>query len=157
MLSMPTARKFLDGRAALLFVAMLLVSGLASAPLRSAVGREEQQPQPPKGPLGPSQAGPRKGEEPRATLGRPRGATSNQTYQATGTIRSLSDTSLVLGVRANGKETRKAFVVNADTKKEGTVKVGARATVTYTAEGDKKVATRVALAVRPPASSKSKM
>ena len=155
MLPTPMARKTLAAGIAFLFTVSSLASGLAAAAPLLGVGVEESQQQP-KGPLGPSQAGPRKGEDPRATLGGTRGATPSGTYQATGTIRSLNDTSLVLGVRVNGKETRKTFVVNAGTKEEGTLKVGARATVYYNVEGDKRVATRVAAAPRLPASKSKK-
>ncbi len=149
----PIAKRFFATGAAVLFAAVALTGALAGPSLGRGATWQEQQP--PKGPLGPGQAGPRKTDTPTTTLSAPPPGRA-ETYQATGTIRSLSDTALVLAVRLNGKETRKTFAVNADTKKEGVVKVGARAIVTYRTEGDKQVATRVAAAPRLPATSKSK-
>jgi hypothetical protein len=148
------AKRLFATSTAVLFAAVALAGGLAGPSLGRGATWEEQQP--PKGPLGPGQAGPRKTDPPTATLGSAPPPGRAETYQATGTIRSLSDTALVLAVRSNGKETRKTFAVNADTKKEGVLKVGARAVVTYRTEGDKKVATRVAAAPRTSAPSKGK-
>ncbi len=146
MLSTPMAKKPLAAGVALLFAVSSLAGGLASAAPLFGVSVEEPQQQPPKGPLGPSQAGPRKGEEPRATLGGTRGATHNETYQATGTIRSISDTALVLSTRSNGKLVRRSFTLTTATTQEGDLKAGARATVYYTVENSKRVATRVVVA-----------
>src|SRR5713226_1022042 len=123
MLSTPMAKKPLAAGVALLFAVSSLAGGLA-----------------------PSQAGPRKGEEPRATLGGTRGATHNETYQATGTIRSISDTALVLSTRSNGKLVRRSFTLTTATTQEGDLKAGARATVYYAVENSKRVATRVVVA-----------
>ncbi len=150
----PIAKRFFATGTAVLFAAVALAGGLAGPSLGRGATWEEQQP--PKGPLGPGQAGPGKTDPPRSTLGSAPPPGRAETYQATGTIGSLSDTALVLAVRSNGKETRKTFAVNADTKKEGVVKVGVRAIVTYRTDGDKKVAIRVAAAPRLPATSKSK-
>ncbi len=150
----PTAKKNLARGIAVLFAAVALAGALAGPSPGRGATRQEQQP--PKGPLGPGQAGPRKTDTPRATLSSAPPPGRNETYQATGTIRSLSDTALVLAVRSNGKETRKTFAVNADTKKEGVVKVGARVIVTYRTEGDKQLTIRVAAAPRLPATSKNK-
>jgi len=150
----PIAKRFFATGTAVLFAAVALTGALAGPSLGRGATWQEQQP--PKGPLGPGQAGPRKTDPPRATLSSAPPPGRGETFQATGTIRSLSDTALVLAFRSNGKETRKTFTVNADTKKEGVVKVGARAIVTYRTEGAKQVATRVAAAPRLPATSKSK-
>src|SRR5712691_1688447 len=153
MQTTPIAKRFFATGTAVLFAVVALAGALAGPSIGRGATCEEQQP--PKGPLGPGQAGPRKTDTPTTTLSAPPPG-RDETYQATGTIRSLSDTALALAFRSNGKETRKTFAVNADTKKEGVVKVGARAIVTYRTEGDKQVAIRVAAAPRLPATSKSK-
>ena len=149
----PIAKRFSATGAAVLFAAVALAGALAGPSIGRGATWEEQQP--PKGPLGPGQAGPRKTDTPTATLSAPPPG-RDETYEATGTIRSLSDMALVLAVRSNGKETRKTFAVNADTKKERVLRVGALAVVTYRTEGDKQVAIRVAAAPRLPATPKSK-
>ena len=111
----PIAKRFFGIGTAVLFAAVALAGALAGpSPGRGATWQEQQ---PPKGPLGPGQAGPRKTDSPRGTLSSAPPPGRAETYQATGMIRSLSDTALVLAVRLNGKETRKTFAVNADTKK----------------------------------------
>jgi hypothetical protein len=68
------------------------------------------------------------------------------THQATGTIKSVTADSLVVTHKVGAKEQDTTFVLNADTKKEGDVKAGAKVTVHYKVEGGKDIATIVAVA-----------
>jgi len=61
--------------------------------------------------------------------------------KATGTIVSATDTSLVVSSGKTKRET--TYVLNADTKKTGTLTAGAKATVEYKMSGKERVATSV--------------
>ena len=61
--------------------------------------------------------------------------------KASGTVVSASDTSLVITSGKTKKES--TFVLNADTKKQGNLTAGAKATVEYTMSGKDMVATMV--------------
>jgi hypothetical protein len=74
------------------------------------------------------------------------------TKQATGTVKSVDTSSLVLTHKVQGKDADTTFVLNADTKKEGDPAVGAKATVHYKVEGTQNIATSVVAA--PPAKKK---
>jgi hypothetical protein len=75
------------------------------------------------------------------------GATAQQ---ASGTITSVDATSLVLKHKVGGKEQDTTFIVNADTKKEGELKAGEKATVHYKAENGQNVATSVKVTAAAP-------
>ncbi len=63
------AKRLFAAGVAILVATISVASGLANARLHSEVGEEpEQQPPPPKGPLGPSQAGPRREPPPAPPL-----------------------------------------------------------------------------------------
>ena len=66
------------------------------------------------------------------------------THQAAGTIKSIAADSLVIVHKVGTKEQETTFVLNADTKKEGDLKVGAKVTVHYKVEGGLNIATIVA-------------
>ncbi len=63
-----------------------------------------------------------------------------KTMKATGTIVSATDTSLVISDASKKEST---FVLNADTKKDGAMTAGAKASVTYKMDGKDMVATSV--------------
>lgn len=79
--------------------------------------------------------------------------TEAKIHQTTGTISSLTSTSLVLShKRLKVKATETTFVLNPKTKKEGHLEKGAKATVFYRVENDEKVATKVTVhEPKPPA------
>ncbi|HKV25190.1 MAG TPA: hypothetical protein VJN93_11420 [Candidatus Acidoferrum sp.] len=64
-------------------------------------------------------------------------------YHRTGTIESITDTDLVLGRKWKGKEENTTFVLNTDTKKEGSLDKGEMATVYYHMDKKERVATEV--------------
>ena len=73
-------------------------------------------------------------------------------HEATGTISAMTGTSLVLShkvLKVKAKET--TFVLNPKTKKEGHLQIGAKATVFYRVERNKKIATRVKVHEAKPA------
>jgi len=65
------------------------------------------------------------------------------TQSVTGTVQSVSDTSLVLSHTNEGKEVQTTFELRADTKVEGTLAKDAKATVEYRVEEGKNIAVRV--------------
>jgi len=67
-----------------------------------------------------------------------------------GTISSVSDSSLVVAKAGGATET---FVLNAQTKKEGNLQNGGKATVQYKVDGSNKVATSVKAS--PPKAAKA--
>ena len=75
-----------------------------------------------------------------------------------GTVKSSSDTSLVI-TKGKGKNAKdETFTVNASTKKTGDVKEGSKVTVAYMTEGSDMVATSIkaAAAKSPKAATKTK-
>lgn len=127
----------------------LLAAALASASLAGAAqGAGEEKKKPTPGPLSPVQAGPRKA----MSTGMP----SELLPHKTGTIRSLTDTQLVLSFTHNGKKARRSFGVTPETAKEGELKPGARATVYYESDQGKRVAKRIVAAATTSAPAKSK-
>ncbi len=74
-------------------------------------------------------------------------------HTTSGTVKSVSDSSLVItkGAAKNAKEV--TFTVNASTKKTGDVKEGSKVTVAYTTEGGTMTATSIKAAA---AKAKSK-
>ena len=64
-------------------------------------------------------------------------------HTTSGTVKSSSDTQLVI-TKGSGKSAKdETFTVNASTKKEGDVATGAKVTVAYTMDGTNMVATSV--------------
>jgi cytoskeletal protein RodZ len=64
-------------------------------------------------------------------------------HTTSGTVKSSSDTSLVI-TKGSGKSAKdETFAVNASTKKEGDIATGAKVTVAYTMDGANMVATSV--------------
>jgi hypothetical protein len=73
-------------------------------------------------------------------------------HQATGTISMVTGTRLVLSHKVlKVKSTETTFVLNPKTKKEGHLKIGAKATVSYRVEKNEKIATRVTVRQAKPA------
>lgn len=64
-------------------------------------------------------------------------------YHRIGTISSVTDTDLVLEHKWKGKEENTKFVLNSDTKKEGTLNKGEMATVYYHMDNKQRIATEV--------------
>lgn len=79
------------------------------------------------------------------------------TKTATGTVKSVSDTQLVI-TKGSGKSAKdETFVVNASTTKTGTVETGSKVSVRYTSEGGTNTATAItASAPKAKAAGKSK-
>lgn len=72
-----------------------------------------------------------------------RGAEDAGTQSVTGTVQSVSDTSLVLAHTNEGKEVQTTFELRPDTKVEGTLAKDAKATVEYRVEEGKNIAVRI--------------
>ncbi|MGB8457567.1 MAG: hypothetical protein WCE50_07595 [Candidatus Acidiferrum sp.] len=64
-------------------------------------------------------------------------------YHRMGTISSVTDSDLVLEHKWKGKEESTKFVLNSDTKKEGTLDKGEMATVYYHMADKQRIATEV--------------
>lgn len=78
-------------------------------------------------------------------------AKAGKAQKVAGTVSSVSDTSLAVKT-ATGQDT---FVINPQTKKEGTIENGGKVTVHYKMEGNDKVATVVKAAkAKPPKAAK---
>ncbi len=78
--------------------------------------------------------------------------TEAKIHQATGTISSVTNTSLVLSHKVlKVKEKETTFVLYPKTKKEGHLEKGAKATVFYRVEKNENVATRVKVHEAKPA------
>ncbi|MGB8474378.1 MAG: hypothetical protein WCE61_09860 [Candidatus Acidiferrum sp.] len=73
-------------------------------------------------------------------------------YHRMGTISSVTDSDMVLEHKWKGKEVSTNFVLNSDTKKEGTLDKGEMATVYYHMDKKQRVATEVKVT---PAKSKT--
>ena len=70
-----------------------------------------------------------------------------------GTISSVSDSSLVVTKGSGATKKDETFVLNAQTKKEGNLQNGGKATVQYKVDGSNKVATSVKAS--PPKAAKA--
>lgn len=82
--------------------------------------------------------------------------TTVASHTTSGTVKSSSDTQLVI-TKGSGKNAKdETFTVNASTKKEGDVAVGGKVTVAYTMDGTNMVATSIKAAAAKPAASKKK-
>ena len=79
------------------------------------------------------------------------------THTTAGTVKSSSDTSLVI-TKGSGKNAKdETFTVNASTKKEGDIATGAKVTVTYTTSGKEMTANSItAHPAKPAAPAKKK-
>ena len=78
------------------------------------------------------------------------------TKTTSGTVKSVSDSQLVI-THGSGKSAKdETFVVNASTTKTGTVETGAKVQVHYTAEGSTMTATSISAAAPKASSSKKK-
>jgi len=75
------------------------------------------------------------------------------TNSTAGTVKSSSDSSLVITNKAGKDET---FTVNASTKKDGAIDTGAKVTVAYTKDGASMVATSIKAAPAKAAKAASK-
>jgi hypothetical protein len=64
-------------------------------------------------------------------------------HVASGQIVSIDDSKLVLSHKVKGKEEQTSFAVNQDTKREGDLATGAKATVHYTSNAGENTATSV--------------
>jgi hypothetical protein len=77
-------------------------------------------------------------------------------HTTAGTVKSISDTSLVI-TKGSGKNAKdETFVVNASTKKDGDIATGTKVTVAYTTEGKDMTATSIKAAPAKPAAPKKK-
>ena len=72
-----------------------------------------------------------------------------------GTVKSVSDSQLVITTGSGKSAKDETFVVNASTTKTGTIEAGAHVSVHYTTEGSTMTATTIAAAA-PKAASKKK-
>lgn len=78
-------------------------------------------------------------------------------HQATGTVVSFTDASLVISKSVGKQKSDWTFVRNADTKVQGTLAKDTRVTVYYHTEKDKKIAHRVkVLEAKPEAKAPAK-
>jgi RNA-splicing ligase RtcB len=64
-------------------------------------------------------------------------------HVATGQVVSISDTTLVLSHKVKGKMEQTSYTLTSETKREGTVESGAKATVHYKMESGQELATLV--------------
>ena len=79
------------------------------------------------------------------------------TKTAMGTVKSISDSQLVITKGAGKKATDETFTVNASTTKTGTVEAGAKVSVRYTSENGANTATAItASAAKKSSCSKKK-
>ena len=75
-------------------------------------------------------------------------------HTTAGTVKSSSDTSLVI-TKGSGKNAKdETFTVNASTKKDGDIATGGHVTVMYTMDGTNMVATSIKAAPAKPAHPK---
>ena len=78
-------------------------------------------------------------------------AAATMSHTTSGTVKSSSDTSLVI-TKGSGKAAKdETFTVNASTKKDGDIAAGEKVTVAYTVEGKDWVATSIKVAHAKPA------
>ncbi len=90
----------------------------------------------------------------KSTAAKSTAAKKPATKSATGTVKSISDSQLVI-THGSGKSAKdETFVVNASTTKAGTVAEGAKVSVHYTTDGTTMTATTIT-ASAPKASKKS--
>jgi hypothetical protein len=76
-------------------------------------------------------------------------------YHRMGTISSVTGSNLLLERKANGKEQNTDFVLNSDTKKEGTLNKGEKATIYYRMDKKQRIATDVKV-MEPKSKTESK-
>lgn len=79
-------------------------------------------------------------DEPVETL-----ASKAATQTISGKIATVADTTFTLDIGRSDNPNRLQFLIDDSTKMEGKLTVGARATVEYRSDGDKNIATRVAV------------
>lgn len=91
----------------------------------------------------------KKTKAPAAATAQPAAAKKVASHTTAGTVKSVSDTSLV--ITKAGKD--QTFTVNASTDKKGTIEAGAKVSVHYTLDGKTMVAT--AITVTPAAAAKA--
>jgi hypothetical protein len=72
-------------------------------------------------------------------------------HTTAGSVKSISDTSLVITKGTGAKAKDETFVVNASTKKDGDIAAGTKVTVAYTTEGTTMTATSIKAAKAPAA------
>ena len=77
-------------------------------------------------------------------------------HQASGTISSVEADKLVLSHKVKGKEEETTFMLNDQTKREGELKAGEKATVHYKVENGQDMATMVKASAPKMASTKKK-
>jgi hypothetical protein len=81
-------------------------------------------------------------------------AASVASHTTAGTVKSSSDTSLVI-TKGSGKNAKdETFTVNASTKKDGDIATGSHVSVMYTMDGTNMVATSIKAAPAKPAHPK---
>ena len=90
----------------------------------------------------------KKAKAPAAATAQPAAAKKVASHTTTGTVKSVSDTELVI-TKGTKDQT---FTVNASTDKKGTIETGAKVSVHYTLDGKTMVAT--AITVTPAAANK---
>ena len=83
-----------------------------------------------------------------------KGAKKVAGHSTSGTVKSVSDTQLVI-TKSGKKATDETFVVNSSTEKKGTIDTGAHVQVRYTMDGKNMVATSInAAAAKAPKPAK---
>jgi hypothetical protein len=75
-------------------------------------------------------------------------------HSTSGTVKSISDTQLVI-TKAGKKATEETFTVNASTTKTGTVEAGSKVSVHYTTEGSVMTATAITASPAKKAAAKA--
>jgi len=80
---------------------------------------------------------------PSTALAKGKAKAKSSVHQATGTISSVNANQLVLSHKVKGKEEQTTFVMNDQTKREGNLSSGEKATVHYTVQNNEKIATMV--------------
>ena len=76
-------------------------------------------------------------------------------HQLMGTVTSVTPSEVVVDHELKGKEVKTTFMLNSNTKKEGTLEKGSRATIVYRIENKQRVATDVKVSVSKPEAKKS--
>ena len=94
----------------------------------------------------PAPAAKKQAAAPAAKAEKPAMAKKVATKSASGTVKSISDSSLVITKGSGAKAMDETFSVTASTAKKGTIETGSKVSVRYTEDGANKVATAISAA-----------
>jgi hypothetical protein len=95
-------------------------------------------------------------QDAKKSSGKKEHAAAVATHSTAGTVKSISDTSLVITKGAGKAAKDETFTVNASTKKDGDVASGAKVTVAYTTSGKEMTATSIKVHPAKPAAPAKK-